>query len=444
MLATLDAYGGGLVKYAVSQDGIWLFSLAQPLTASESESLTGYHPTDLVPKQIDGVEGYFYALQGGAPLLPLPFTAVQLTEFNKRTAGLIASCIDRGSETDAWIADLGKDNPDARALAKGIRSGKWPVDLADFADAKPDHAAKPRFRLAHGIQLSASDKTINSAFKKIKLQEDTMHNMGISPEWLKAVAQHSEIEKLIGNSVGGLNSTAYINDFVRNQDMLRVMNPSASEMAAEALGRQLISTSAFDTCANGDLMRQATTQAEIEKAMGSSIGTVAEAMRQHEKLGYANTVANTYPHAYYPQQTELEKSIALISGSVANSFGQLDRAGLDAAMGIYHPPTTRDMVDQMAREHIEKAWAPPELHKTVIEYTPLPVYDHRADEDRRLARERNHRLETARLEEITRQEVREEYEARKQTASPTPATDATPVVSEGATVSAGNERVGPS
>ncbi|MFZ2391909.1 MAG: hypothetical protein WA134_12630 [Rhodoferax sp.] len=101
LLATLDAYGGGLVKYAVSQDGIWLFSFAQPLTASESEGLTGFHPADLVPKQLDGVDGYFYAVQGGAPLLPLPFTADQLTEFNKRTAGLIASCIERGSETDA-------------------------------------------------------------------------------------------------------------------------------------------------------------------------------------------------------------------------------------------------------------------------------------------------------------------------------------------------------
>jgi len=103
LLATLDAYGGGLVKYAVSQDGIWLFSPAQPLTASESENLTGFHPADLVPKQIDGVEGYFYALLGGAPLLPMPFTADQLIAFDKRTAGLIASCIERGNDTDKWI-----------------------------------------------------------------------------------------------------------------------------------------------------------------------------------------------------------------------------------------------------------------------------------------------------------------------------------------------------
>lgn len=78
--ATLDAYGGGLVKYAVNPDGIWLYSLAQPLTASESENLTGFHPADLVPKQIDGVEGYSYALLGGAPLLPI--TAVHSPQYN--------------------------------------------------------------------------------------------------------------------------------------------------------------------------------------------------------------------------------------------------------------------------------------------------------------------------------------------------------------------------
>lgn len=127
LLATLDAYGGGLVKYAVTQDGVWLFSPSQPLTVHESENLTGFHPADLVPKQIEGVEGYFYALQGGAPLLPLPFTKDQLIEFDKRTAGLIGSCIERGDDTDAWIADQEKDNPDAARLARAstVANGFW-------------------------------------------------------------------------------------------------------------------------------------------------------------------------------------------------------------------------------------------------------------------------------------------------------------------------------
>jgi hypothetical protein len=85
-----------------------------------------------------------------------------------------------------------------------------------------------------------------------------------------------------------------------------------------------------------------------------------------------------------------------------------------------------------------------ERHERIIEFTPPPIYDYQAGENRRLDREREHRLETARLEEITRQEVREEYEARKQTTSPTPATNATPVVSANATIGEGNGRVVPS
>ncbi len=80
--ATLDACGGGLVKYAsskkVSGSYLALFSLAQPLSAIKSENLTGFHPAaDLVPKQSDDVVGYFYALLGGTPLCGCSVTCGQ-------------------------------------------------------------------------------------------------------------------------------------------------------------------------------------------------------------------------------------------------------------------------------------------------------------------------------------------------------------------------------
>ncbi len=86
LLATLDAYGGGLVKYAVNPDGIWLIEQSEHFTVDESEALPGFHPADLVPKVVDGVKGYCHALQSGAPLLPLPFTADHLIAFERRTA----------------------------------------------------------------------------------------------------------------------------------------------------------------------------------------------------------------------------------------------------------------------------------------------------------------------------------------------------------------------
>ncbi len=447
LLATLDAYDGGLVKYAVNPDGIWLFSLAQPLTASESENLTGYHPAYLVPKQIEGVEGYFYALQGGAPLLPLPFTKDQLIEFDKRTAGLIGSCIERGDDTDAWIANLEKDNPDAARLARGIHGGKWLLDLADIVDTKPESAAKPRFRLADGIEPTASAMAYKSALDDVQRQQDILKSMGITPDLLKQIDYQKEMEKLVGGSVGSLATAAYMHEHKCSQDMLRAIGPSVSDLTAGALGRQLISNVGFDTAAtaaNAYFQNQSTVQAEMEKALGGSIGTVAEAMRQHEALSYATTVAEAYRQAQHPQQTEFEKTIALMSGSAANSFGQLDRAGLDTALGRYHQPTASEMFEQMERERIEKAMAPPERSETVIEFTPPPFYDHQAAINRQRESDRKHAIETARLAEIARLEARDEYEARKQTAMPNSATNAAPVGSDDATVGEGNGRVGPS
>ena len=126
--ATLDAYGGGLVKYAIDQDGLWLFSPTQPLAVHESEALTGFHLADMMPKKIGGLDSYFYGMEEGSPLLPIPFTADQLAGFETRTAGLIAGCIERGIDTDEWIAGLESTNPDAAELAIFIRHGIFPQD----------------------------------------------------------------------------------------------------------------------------------------------------------------------------------------------------------------------------------------------------------------------------------------------------------------------------
>lgn len=213
LLATLDAYGGGLVKYAVNQDGFWLFSQSQPFSTHESEGLTGFHPADLAPKRIDGVDGYFYGMQDGAPLLPLPFTAAQLIEFDRRTAGLVVASIERGNDTEGWIAELGKNNPDAAELARGVHDGKWPVV-----------ATKPRFHLAGGIVPSASAKAAKSVLDEAQRQQDAIRLMGISPDLLKEIDRQKDMEKLIGGGVNRLTDATYLQDLKRNQDLLRVNN----------------------------------------------------------------------------------------------------------------------------------------------------------------------------------------------------------------------------
>lgn len=375
LIATLDAYGGGLVKYAVSQDGFWLCSQTQqPFNVHESEGLTGFHPADLVPKQIDGVDGYFYALQGGTPLLPLPFTAAQLIEFDRRTGGLVMGNITRGSHTEGWIAELGKNNPDAAELARGIHGGKWPVDLADMVDTKTDDVSKPRFHLASGIVPSASAKAAKSVLDEVQRLQDAIRLTGISPDLLKEIDRQKDLEKLVDGGVSRLADAIYLQDLKRNQDLLRAMNPSASEIAAEALGRQL---SSVGLGADTYLQSQSVLQKEIEKATGVGIGTVGEIVRQHE------------------------------------------REGLDALQRHINP-SARDIFDKVDRERLEKAIADEEKHKTEIVFTPPPFYDHQAAINRQRERDREHAIETARLEEIARQEVRDEYAARKQ-AAPSPA-----------------------
>ena len=418
LLATLDAYGGGLVKYAVSQDGIWLFYLAQPLTVHESENLTGFHPADLVPKQIDGVEGYFYAMQGGAPLLPLPFTKDQLIEFEKRMAGLIGSCIERGDDTDAWIADLEKENPDAAELARGIHSNQWPFDLADIVETKKEGVAKPRFRLSDGIEQNASTMAFKSAYDEAQRQTDMLKSMGITSDLLKQIDLQREMEKLVGASGSSMANAAYMDEIKRSQDMLRIANPNASELAADALGRQLASTVGLGTAADAYLVSQATARVDMEKLIGGSFSAAAQAISQHEALGYVNTVADAYRQGEYIKQTELEKSIAMVSGSIGGSMGLLDRAGCDTTLGSYHHPTAKDMFEQMERERLEETITDSANRETFIEFTPPPYFDHQAAENRRLDREREHRLETERQAVFVRLEAEQEFAARNKAAAP--------------------------
>lgn len=441
LLATLDAYGGGLIKYAVSQDGIWLCSLAQPLTVDESENLTGFHPADLVPKQIDGVDGYFYAMQGGVPLLPLPFTKDQLIAFENRMAGLIASCIERGDDTDAWIADLEKENPDAAELARGIHGNQWPLDLADIVETKKEGVAKPRFRLSKGIEPNASTMAFKSAYDEAQRQTDMLKSMGITHDLLKQIDHQKEMGKLVGAGMSSMANAAYIDEIKRSQDMLRIANPYTSELAAATLGRQFSSTVGIDTAANAYLQCETAARAEMEKAIGGSLSTAAQAMSQHDALGDVNTVADAYRQAECIKQTELEKSIAMVSGGIADSTGRVGRAGLDAALGLYHQPTAKEMFEQMELERLEKAIADDAHRERVIEFTPSPFFDHHAAINRQREDDREHAIETARLAEVARLEARDEYEARKQATSPTPATNTTLVGSDGATADFGNERV---
>lgn len=132
----------GSVNYVANTVGIWLVADLKGLIDQEIQALTGLHPAKLGSKKIEGVNGYVYGMHEGTPLLPLPFTAAELIAFEKRTPGVISEHIARGDETDVWIDDLEKENPDAAELARGIHYGEWPLNLTDIADTNEQGVVK--------------------------------------------------------------------------------------------------------------------------------------------------------------------------------------------------------------------------------------------------------------------------------------------------------------
>ncbi|MDH0776466.1 hypothetical protein N5C96_23945 [Delftia tsuruhatensis] len=95
---------GGAVRYVFRRDGLWLaldeeaerLALPQELVASIGLS-------DPAPKQ--GEPGV-YGLPGQRPLLPFPFTARQLLEFDETAGGVVYERCERGAFTEEWVAEL--------------------------------------------------------------------------------------------------------------------------------------------------------------------------------------------------------------------------------------------------------------------------------------------------------------------------------------------------
>lgn len=108
---------GGAVRYVFRRDRLWLaldeeamwLALPQELAASIGLS-------DPEPKQ--GEPGV-YGLPGQRPLLPFPFTARQLLEFDETAGCVVYERCERGAFTEEWVAELAqatgqKDEASAR------------------------------------------------------------------------------------------------------------------------------------------------------------------------------------------------------------------------------------------------------------------------------------------------------------------------------------------
>lgn len=127
-----------IVRYIIDDRGLWLqvndaYGGYQQedsrLSRGEIKGMTGLDIAALQESQVDGV-GCRFGYPGGRPILPIPFTAAELVEFDKSTRALSNQLGDGEFATDR-IAELEKSSPDAAALARFILKGEVPADKQD-------------------------------------------------------------------------------------------------------------------------------------------------------------------------------------------------------------------------------------------------------------------------------------------------------------------------
>lgn len=138
------------------------------------------------------------------------------------------------------------------------------------------------------------------------------------------------------------------------------------------------------------------------------------------------------------EEEALKRQIGM-TPEIDQLLGTMRTAGL-AASETYRRqfnPTASEIFEQMDQKAIDDAKLRGEPPLTEIDFTP-PFDFQRAESDRRdrqRERDREHDIETARLAEIARLQVRDEYEASKQAAvvagaaldAPTPEANGTPI-----------------
>ena len=146
LLGSFDPFGSGiepwLIRWIANSAGVWLqvddnYGNQGPLSMREVEGMSRFNPDELEVSHVDGV-GYCYGLPGGKPILPFPFTAEQLFEFDQRQDGLVRGNFYSGAEeAEAQLTELEQTNPEVAELARIIFSGVMPEQQATTPGPAP-------------------------------------------------------------------------------------------------------------------------------------------------------------------------------------------------------------------------------------------------------------------------------------------------------------------
>lgn len=113
-------------NYVLRPDGLWFRPRPgfADLSITEQEAVSGFDGLE----HIDTTDVRLYGLsttEGAKPMLPFPFTARQLWDFNDATGDLVLEHFFRGEDTEEWIA---QQSEDVQELARALMSKDAPED----------------------------------------------------------------------------------------------------------------------------------------------------------------------------------------------------------------------------------------------------------------------------------------------------------------------------
>ena len=188
LLGNFEPFGNGIdpwiVRWIADSAGLWLqvndhYGIGGPLSIHQIK-MSGFNVDDLECSYLDGI-GYSYGLPGGKPILPFPFTAMQLFRFDRQLGGLVRDYFHIGAdEAETELTELEQTNPDAAELARIIFSGVMPEDLAtpsvaqvvalvlpndheaESAESEPDAALRPAVAVEMGRPVGSEVRKAES------------------------------------------------------------------------------------------------------------------------------------------------------------------------------------------------------------------------------------------------------------------------------------------
>lgn len=162
--------GDDLFAYLLGDDGVWL-SFSDRLADFEVQALTGYAISELEKRELTSSGVRVWGLRGDKPLLPIPFTLVQVLAFDEHTCSTLSERHQYVDDTELHIQELHECSPDAAEVVRALVLREMPNVDDGARTIEPDYEV-----------LATRDQLLD-AFKQWGLQLDWFDDLG-GHKWL--------------------------------------------------------------------------------------------------------------------------------------------------------------------------------------------------------------------------------------------------------------------